>query len=310
MQSQTSLRSASRTLGLAALLAIAPTVQAQTAYGVDAAGALFSFNLSNPGSVSSIGSLGITPDAIDFRPGTSTLYAIDVNSVTGAGQLYTINTGTGAASAVGAGFVSAKLIGASSIGFDFNPTTLQGDGSIRIRLTSDNSTNLRLHSDTGAIAATDTDLTAIGVTGSAYTNTASARLNGTVLGTTLFDINSTTNFLVTQVPPNAGQLNDVGSGLGVDVGVDIGFDIYSGGSTNIGYIVDTTGANTASYYSIDLTTGSATSLGVIPRGFSGGFAIDQLSAVPEPSTYAAAAGLAVLALAAHRRRRAAKIAAR
>lgn len=296
-------------LGLLAGLALSSTAHAQLAFGVDATGSLFSFSVATPGSVSTIGSLGFVPDAIDFRPepagfvGASRLYAIDVNSTTGAAQLYTVNTTTGAATAVGVGFSTAKLIGATDIGFDFNPTTLQGDTSIRIRLTANNQANLRLHSDTGSLAATDTDLSAAGVVGSAYTNSNIAVLpaNGT---TTLFDINATTDFLVSQVPPNNGTLNNIGSGLGIDAGIDLGFDIYSGGSTNTGYIADTTGANSALFYSVNLATGTASLVGSVPRDFTGGFSIDPVSAIPEPSAFAAMAGTVGLGLAALRRRRA------
>ena len=52
-------------------------------------------------------------------------------------------------------------------------------------------------------------------------------------------------------------------------------------------------------YSIDATTGVATLIGA----FDSGITSIAVSAVPEPSTYAAFAGLAVLGLAASRRRR-------
>jgi hypothetical protein len=304
-----------RLAALAALLALAPAAaQAQTAYGIDATGSLFSFNLSSPGTISSIGNLGFTPEAIDFRPGTSTLYAFDVTGSTA--RIYTIDTATAVATAIGAGFSTSGVTpgaydfsDATSAAFDFNPTTLQGDGTIRIRLVGNDGTNLRLHSGTGGIAAVDGSINGAATTGiaaAAYTNTATARLNGLTLGTALFYVDSSSDSLLTTTLPNAGTVTTVGSlGGGVNLGTDVGFDIYSGGSSNTGYIVNTTAANVADFYSVDLATGTATPLGVIGRDFTGGFAIDQLSAIPEPASFAALAGLVGLGFAASRRRRSA-----
>ncbi len=298
-------------LALAALLTAASASQAQTAYGVDATGALFSFGLSSPGTISSIGNLGFTPEAIDFRPGTSTLFAFDVSGATA--RLYTVNTSTAVATVIGAGFATSgvspagyNFSGATSFAFDFNPVTLQADTSIRIRLVGNDGSNLRLNSATGGIAAVDTTISGVAgasLTGAAYTNTDTARLNGTVQGTALYYIDSAGDALLLSSNPNGGVVGTVGAGLGSPIGVNIGFDILTGGSTNTGYLVDTTGANAANFYTVNLTTGAATSLGIVARDFTGGFAIDQLSAIPEPSTYAAFVGALGLGFAAYRRRR-------
>src|SRR5688572_26803128 len=147
-------------LALAGVASAAAPAAAQTGYGVTRDGALFRFDVDTPGTVQTIGNLGIVPDAIDFRPlsaaqlgGTPTLYAIDVGPTTT--QLYTVNTTTAAVTPVGTGFPSFFVNGASydlrnqRIGFDFNPRTLQLDNSLRIRVTATNGTNLRLNSDTG-----------------------------------------------------------------------------------------------------------------------------------------------------------------
>ena len=87
------------------------------------------------------------------------------------------------------------------------------------------------------------------VNGAAYTsNVASAT------STVLYVIDSQTNMLYTQNPPNAGTLVPVGA-LGVDVDADSGFDI--GGSSGIAYGLLKVGGTT-SVYSINLTTGAAT----------------------------------------------------
>lgn len=292
-------------LGSVSLLG-ATAARSQFAYGVDGLGNLFNFNLTSPAVTTTVGNLGFVPEGIDFRPGTSTLFAIDVGSSTT--RLYTIDLTSGAATGIGAGFatvgsaggINYDLSGANSFGFDFNPTTLQADGSIRIRFTANTGTNLRLHSATGGIAMVDGSL--LGSIGAvAYINNASATIGGT---TALYDIDYQTDSLLLQNPPNAGTLNFVGS-LGVNVGSNIAFDILTlGGDASIagdfGYLVDTTGANAATLYSVNLGTGAATQLALMNRDFTGGFAI--ASAVPEPSTYGIAAAAILLAVATLKRR--------
>src|SRR5918993_5805341 len=86
----------------AATFALAAAAQAPTGYGVNSNGTLFSFDVNNAGTVDIVTTLPFVPEAIDFRPGTSTLYAIDVGAVTT--QLYTVNIVTGVATPVGDGF--------------------------------------------------------------------------------------------------------------------------------------------------------------------------------------------------------------
>lgn len=297
-------RGSAATAALVGVLASASLVQAQTAYGVDSSGGLFSFNLSSPGSVTSIGNLGFTPAAIDFRPGTSTLYAVNIDAGSGMGRIFTVDTSTGATTAVGSGFSAAGLVGASSIAFDFNPTTLQADGSIRIRLVDNDGSNFRLHSDTGGISNTDGSINGVAhsvITGAAYTNSDVAVMAGG--GTTaLYYIDSANDALLFSSDPNGGVVNIVGHGLGVAIGENIGFDILSGSTSETGYLVDTS-CNVSTLYSVDLGTGVATVLGGVARSFTGGFAIDQLAAIPEPSSFALLASVLGLGFAATRRRR-------
>ena len=82
---------------VAFLIMLGGSSQAQTGWGVDGNGNLFSFDTTLPGSIpiTSHGNLGFVPEGIDFRPGTSTLYAIEVGATTT--QLYTVNTSTACA---------------------------------------------------------------------------------------------------------------------------------------------------------------------------------------------------------------------
>jgi hypothetical protein len=217
-----------RSLFLSALLTVALFASASAqiiGYGVTSNGTLFSFDVDNTGTATNIGNVGFVPEAIDFRPGTSTLYGIDVNGATT--QLYTIDIFTGVAAPVGPGFpttVSGQPSGnyslsSATIGFDFNPRTLQDDGSVRIRVVASNGTNLRLNSDTGLVAAVDTPLdypagdpnaaATPSVDAAAYTNSAQST-TGAAGTTTLYVMDFGTDDLAIQNPPNAGQLNTVG----------------------------------------------------------------------------------------------------
>lgn len=270
----------------------------QTAYGVNFSGTLFRFNVNDPGTVTPIGPVGFVPEGIDFRPGTNTLYAIDIGpNVT---QLYTLNINTGAPTSVGAGFASAgvnyDLTGNQQFGFDFNPKTLQPDDSMRIRLVSTNNTNLRLNSSTGQISNVDGNL-AFGNGSSPFVDAAAYINNIPQAGgtTALYDLDSRNDALLLQNPPNAGTVSQVGP-FGFDAFSGMGFDIYTtpgdsdptiGGDT--GYaVVQPVPANDglATYflYDVNLATGALSNpmtVGSVmaPFDFVGGFAV-----VPEPSS--------------------------
>jgi hypothetical protein len=294
---------------IAALLVTAGFCHAQTGYGVNAAGTLFRFNVNNPSVVTTIGNVGFVPEGIDFRPSSSTLYAIDIGPNTS--QLYTINITSGAATPVGAGFPSVAagsydLTVNSSFGFDFNPATLQGDGSMRIRLVSTAGVNLRLNSSTGTVAAVDVPLlfgtNSPFVDGIAYSNNI-ANSGGT---TTLYDMDARNDSLYIQNPPNNGTLNLVGPfGVTIDGNAPIHLDILTppGTNNNFGYAVyrrpnAPQGGPLNSYllYDVNLANG-ATLFGRLvgpaatPFSFEGGFSV---LAIPEPAGFV----LLILAIAA------------
>lgn len=194
---------------------------------------------------------------IDFRPANGQLYALGSTS-----RLYTINPRTGVATQVGA--AGAFTLMGTDFGFDFNPTV------DRIRVVSNTGQNLRLNPDTGALASADSNLNpgTPSVTATAYTNNFAGSTT-----TTQFDIDTNSDRLLIQRPPNEGTLVDVGS-LGVDATGVNGFDIASRG---IGSVFGTEMAfaaltvNGASgIYSINLTTGAATLVtnGLLPAGTS------------------------------------------
>lgn len=233
-------------------------VPAAVAFGVDESNNLIILDPSNPLTTISkvITGLGTNEkiQGIDFRPANGQLYAFAVNN--GAAKLYTINTASGAAVAVGTGFAVNTL--ATSYGFDFNPTV------DRIRLVSNLGENLRLNPNDGTIAATDLSLNpgSPSISSAAYTN----NFNGATT-TVLFVADAIK--LYRQDPPNNGTLVEIGM-LGRTVDAAGGFDI--GGNSGIGYAVFSVGTiNTV--YTVNLTTGATTAVGNISvklRGFAVG----------------------------------------
>ncbi|RZK83194.1 MAG: DUF4394 domain-containing protein [Pedobacter sp.] len=178
---------------------------------------------------------------IDTRPVNGQLYILGSTS-----RIYTLNSATAEATAVGTTPFTTLLSG-TSFGFDFNPTV------DRIRIVSNTGQNLRVHPETGVVAFVDGVLNpgTPSITAAAYTNNFAGAAT-----TVLFDIDSETNMLYKQDPPNDGKLTAVGP-LGVDVTAANGFDI--GGTSGLGYAILST-STTTRLYSINLSTGAATAI--------------------------------------------------
>jgi hypothetical protein len=225
-------------------------------FGVTPDNELVRFRVNSPDDVSTTAITGLEIGeairAIDFRPADGVLYGLGTDN-----QIYTINTSTGAATALDS-TITPAIVGAT-FGFDFNPVV------DRIRVVADGDENYRLDPATGAVAFVDTDLgwtggdvnaaSGIGLVGAAYTNNVAGAAT-----TVLYGIEQTSNSLVSISPPNNGQLNTIGA-LGVDVTGDAGFDI-SADSVAYAAIVPS-GSTVPALYTIDLTTGAATKVGDI-----------------------------------------------
>src|SRR6185295_7106994 len=94
------------------------------------------------------------------------------------------------------------------------------------------------------------------VVAASYTNSF-----GGSTATTLYDIDSTLDVLVTQNPANNGTLQTVGS-LGVDTSNAVGFEIAS---ANNAFAVLTVGG-TPTLYTINLSLGTASRVGTVGTG--------------------------------------------
>ncbi|MES2518359.1 MAG: DUF4394 domain-containing protein [Bacteroidota bacterium] len=193
--------------------------------------------------------------AIDFRPATGELYGVGIQN-----RLYVINQETGVARAIGTAVLNPVISG-SSVGLDFNPTV------DRIRLVTNTGQNLRLHPETGAVAATDGTInggTSPSIESVAYTNNTAGATT-----TILYDIDSKTDKLYKQDPPNNGTLVEVGS-LGIDITSSAGFDINPAGDVALSALMV---SGKWELHQIDLTTGKSTKLGNLPTGNINGLAI-------------------------------------
>ena len=248
------------TFGLVALATAvtATRADAATAFGLTASNQVVTFDTNTPGTaIAAVPITGLQSGeealAIDLRPATGQIYLLGSTS-----RLYVVNPVTGVAVAVGAPFTPA--LAGTTFGFDFNPTV------DRIRLVSDTGQNLRLNPDTGGAAATDTALNpgVPHVVGSAYTNNYAGATT-----TTLYAIDSTTDQLFIQNPPNNGTLVLVGS-LGVDTSDAVGFDISA--NDNRAYATLTVGG-VSGLVTINLTTGAATPVGAVAGGPYRGFTV-------------------------------------
>lgn len=229
--------------------------------------------------------------AIDFRPLTGQLYGLSNSNA-----VYTLNSNSGLATRVGTGFTDP--LNGGSFGFDFNPVI------DRIRVVSDANQNVVAHPGTGnanVAVTTPVAFEAGDVNFGKDPNVVHHAYNGNVLGalataSQLRAIDSNLDILVTQAN-NAGTLKTVGA-LGVDATNVGGFDIGTSGQAYAIFADVLQGSSRA--YSIDLTTGAATSLGGI------GIVVSGVAVQPVPLPAALPLfGAALVALARRRRSRSA-----
>ncbi len=239
--------------------------------------------------------VGETLVGIDFRPQTGQLYSFGVNPDLDNGTIYIIDPQSGAASAVGTAgaiaFVTADGIAvdlppvSAGYGFDFNPTV------DRIRVTTGTGLNFRLNQILGVPVDGNASAAGInpdgsingqpagstGVTAAAYTNSFGQAAGG---ATTQYVIDSASNMLFIQNPPNNGTLTagqtitlngstlDFTEANGFDIPSTVRVTTPSAPATGSAFAALTVGSNTR-LYSIDLSNGRAMDLGALPAGISG-----------------------------------------
>jgi trimeric autotransporter adhesin len=221
---------------------------------------------------------------IDVRAGGSTpgrLYALG-----SSGRVYVIDTTTGAAS--GGVQLTADAsdttdaftaLSGTEYGVDFNPV------SDRLRVVSDTGQNLRIDVDTGAVI-TDTPIggttARAGISGAAYTNAFAEACRSA-----LYYIDASTDQLLTTADPNGGTVGVVGA-LGVDASnvSDLEIATAADGSNSANAVLVVGGVPTL--YSIDLSTGAATSVAAVARLDANELVRDTANSAPTTSPAQAA----------------------
>ena len=255
-------------------------------YAVTATNQLVQFNAGQPQKTLSSKALtglaaGDTLLGIDYRVAKGQLFGLGAS-----GQLYRIDTKTGALTAIGTPNALPKE-GATEWGFDFNPTV------DRIRVVNDAGYSLRLHPDTGALVDGDPNQPGVQFDGRLAYDAADVNAGKSpaivAAGYTYNKDNDkvTTNYaldgrqgvLVHQgtkegvqpaVSPNTGRLWTVGS-LGIGSFDKATLDISD--VSNAAYSA-ITAAGRSTWYRVDLATGKATRIGTIADGPVVGAAIE------------------------------------
>lgn len=224
-----------------------PDIQGRAIFGLTCANQLVLFGSGNPGTLArQVPISGMPPGAamagIDFRA-NGALYGVGTDS-----RVYTIDTLSGAAAAVGGAFTPA----ASGEHFGL---TFAGDDDLRLSGVESNQ-NQGLAASTGATSAADAALSYAAADQHAGTDpglAAEAAYGGTIYG-----VETNANALVT-LAPATGELTTV---------ADLPFNVY----ICSGMDVDTDGTAYASLatdggqrlYTVNLQTGAPSLLGQIP----------------------------------------------
>ena len=262
----------------AALATSAPALADETAVGLstDSPSSLVTFPVTNPGAAQTaaltfpMGAMDTNLVGLDYRPRSNQLYAYG-----SLGTLYVLNPPASAGAPFTAVQVSAGLgafPAAADSGLDFNPL------ADAIRVVNDHDENYRFNPLNGAGGAgtaaggRDANLNPgdPNVVAAGYTN----NFDGTT-ATELFDIDSGSDMLLRQNPPNAGTLEPRGL-LGVNTTDNAGFDIAQGSKLAYAALELAGSPGSSTLHTIDLASGAASPVGAI----GGGEVIESLSVVP------------------------------
>ena len=254
------------------LLVPLSVAQAQTAFGLQGADRIVTFDAATPGTILSNRAIvglgaGEVLTGIDVRPANGRIYTLATS-----GNLYSLQSSGGSFVATLTGNIATPIVG-SNFGIDFNPVP------DRLRFVGDGDQNLRINPNNGVtIVDGAINPSTLNLIGAAYINNFAG-----ATATSLFGIDSLTASLVRSTNPNAGSYVNVGSlGLG-PIGTDarVGFDIFTNLGTNSAYLALNDG-----FYTVDLNTGAATSVGTFGAANIRGLTLQLARGVPEPSAWA------------------------
>jgi hypothetical protein len=260
-------------------LASSQTSRADTVVALLGGTQLTTFDTATPGAVGATVTIsGLRVDeqivGIDFRPATPGVL-VGLGRLGTSGFVYTINTATGAATAINS---SGFALTGTRYSIDFNPVPNA------LRIIGADGSNLRITAGGAGVFNTDTALSQLGIVGAAYSSNFAGATS-----TTLYEFDSVNGTLVRQgglnaaPSPNLGQITTIGSlGLGFSF-TSAGFDITSGG-TAFATFTSAAGGN-GGLYTIDLATGLATQVGGLgAAGVTDIAVLPATNAVPEPAS--------------------------
>lgn len=281
------------TLG-ARLRGMARPTPATTVFGLIEPNQLVTISLADPTSPTVIGAVaglagGESLHDLDFRPSTGLLYGLGT-----LGGLYEINPATAAATRVSTLTADATdltspftaLTGAD-VGIDFNPT-----GPVALRVISDAEQNLRIPDVTTGTTITDLDLTTPSRGYQLGSVTYSSSFPGATT-TTLYGLDSTNSRLVAIVSPNSGAVRELRP-LPPEMFLGPGartFEIVAADTALVAV------GGPPRLLSLDLATGTTTSIGQIQQTNTNGFPFGApVGLAAPPSATAPAADSLVYAI--------------
>ena len=241
-----------------------PATLSGDTFAVTNANRLVSFNAATPNTATAVNVTGLangeTILAVDRRPGGTT--PGQIYAVTSQFNVYTIDPSSGAATMKAK--MSADPTDTTMPFQNFTGTRISIDVNNfvdQLRVIGNDGQNLRVMMDTGNTFS-DTPMTIMGnqtngISEVAYTNNFAAACRNTV-----YYIDTSGDRLMTSVNASAGILTAVGP-LGFDAQAIAGFDISTGTDGSQTAYAALSVMGTVSLYTINLTTGAATSVGMI-----------------------------------------------
>lgn len=280
------------TCGLAA-------AQPLTAFGITADNRLVSFDVNTPGTIAAnvaITGLGAGENAvgIDARPASAVGEMIILTS---ANRMFSLNA-AGTATLIGTGFTPG--LSTPAFGMDFNPTV------DRIRVVHSNGDNRRLNPLTGGSVSPAADAALTYNDGSGLVPRAVGTAYNAFQFGAIAPVGSVRQFIIDSARDILGEVGSQAGGnasfnggivtpigaLGFDLSDDAGFDVF--GPTQTAFVSSRDASGVARFFSLNLSSGAATSIGVV------GVGITDFTVIPAPG--AAAAILGGLAMGLRRRR--------
>jgi len=240
------------------------------------------FAVNNPGTVTSMRAItglqtGETLVGIDFRPSDGNLYGLGTSN-----RLYTVDTTTGVATQQGMALTTPLDPMATNFGFDFDPV------SDLLRIVSDTRQNLRINPTTGVGVGINMGADALLVRGDPQPIQTFAAAHTNSFG--LPDANRVTQLFALDAEANSLELQDASNNLVLRGRLSTGttpvrftgageFDIAGGDNGLVLAALQPTGSTQSNLYRIDLATGLATQVGMMPIGPTGTMPLVALTIV-------------------------------